>query len=391
MKLLEFIGFIIKYLLIGLGIAALFIVFMPERFSSFYPQQQAAQPSLSQQPNQTNRNTPVTSFADMLESVKPAVVSIKARSNAYNINSTVCKNLQALPPETNACALLNNGSGVFINDNGYLVTNAHVIQNAASIIVELNQGQQLMATVIGVDISSDIALLKVDSPSPSYLPLPSDDQSRVGDWVFAVGTPSMAFEQTVTQGIVSAKFFSRVSHYIQTDASLRPGNSGGALVNTKGELIGITSLSTRSEQGEKLYQSYAISASNVKHVVQQLMKDGEVHRGWLGLSGDMVINIDSISAELNLTPQQKEQLQQRINQLPYGKGIVVTAINPQGPAEQAGLQPLDILTQVNHKPIYNSADLISAIWNLPPKSKVTVKFMRDGQRHSQQVVLGQRN
>ncbi|WP_223669429.1 S1C family serine protease [Kangiella shandongensis] len=388
MKVLEFLGFIIKYLLIGLGIAALFIVFMPEKFS------QRTQPTQSVNTNIESLTHQVrgSGFADMLESVRPAVVSIKARSQAFPLNSEICgSSLQALPPDTNACAFLNNGSGVFIDDQGHIVTNAHVLDKAATIIVELNQGQQLQATTIGVDVESDIALLKVDIESPHYLELPKSDNSRVGDWVFAIGTPNMAFNQTVTQGIISAKFFSRVSHYIQTDAALRPGNSGGALVNAKGELIGITSLSTQTEQGDKLYQSYAIVANNVAHVVKQIKQHGEVRRGWLGLDGDMTINVDSIAAELTLTPLQKQQLQQRINQLPYGKGIVVTGINPQGPAEKAGLQPLDIITTVNDKPIYNSADLISAIWNLPPQSKITVEFMRNGEQHSQQVVLGQRS
>ncbi|AOE50496.1 trypsin-like peptidase domain-containing protein [Kangiella sediminilitoris] len=387
MKIFEFLGFIIKYLLIGLGIAALFIVFMPEKFS--HKNERAEQNT--GQPGNPPKIKLHDGFADMLQTVKPAVVSIKARSQAFPLNSEACgANLQALPPETNACAFLNNGSGVFIDDQGHLVTNAHVLDKAATVIVELNQGQQLDATIIGVDVDSDIALLQVDITPPHYLPLPQQDNSRVGDWVFAIGTPNMAFNQTVTQGIISAKFFSRVSHYIQTDASLRPGNSGGALVNSRGELIGITSLSTRSEQGEKLYQSYAIVANNVAHVVQQLMEHGEVNRGWLGLDGDMTINIRSISTELNLSEPQVQQLQQRINQLPYGKGIVVTGINTNGPADQAGMQPLDIITKVNDKPIYNSADLISAIWNLPPESEITVEYIRGNDTQTTEVTLGRR-
>ncbi|RDX38261.1 PDZ domain-containing protein [Kangiella sp. HD9-110m-PIT-SAG07] len=387
MKLLQFLGFIVKYLLIGLGIAALFIVFMPERFNH----KASIKQSTTIPQKQSVEVTEPQGFADMLESVTPAVVGIKARSQAFPLNSEACSSrLQALPPETNACAFLNNGSGVFIDAEGHLVTNAHVLDKASTIIVELESGQQLKAEMVGVDVDSDIALLKVDAEPSHYLPLPADDNSRVGDWVFAIGTPNMAFNQTVTQGIISSKFFSRVSHYIQTDAGLRPGNSGGALVNADGELIGITSLSTKSEQGEKLYQSYAIVASNVAHVVKQLQDNGEVRRGWLGLDGDMTINLDSISMELALNAEQKQQLQNRISQLPYGKGIVVTGVNPQGPADVAGLQSLDIITKVNDQPLYNTVDLISAIWNVTPESTVTVEFMRDGQRHTQDVVLGQR-
>ncbi|AKE52674.1 S1C family serine protease [Kangiella geojedonensis] len=386
MKLLEFIGFIVKYLLIGLGIAALFIVFMPDRFSS-----QDQQPTQQLKPI---ADTPRTQhgFADMLAKVTPAVVGIKARSQAFPLNSEACSSrLQALPPETNACAFLNNGSGVFIDNKGHLVTNAHVLDKASTIIVELQSGQQLKANIVGVDVDSDIALIKVDAEPTHYLPLPENDNSQVGDWVFAIGTPNMAFNQTVTQGIISSKFFSRVSHYIQTDAALRPGNSGGALVNAEGELVGITSLSTQSEQGEKLYQSYAIVANNVAHVVKQLKEHGQVRRGWLGLDGDMTINLDSISLELGLTPEQKQQLQDRISQLPYGKGIVITGINAEGPADQAGLQPLDIITKVNDEPIYNSIDLISAIWNLPPQTSVDIEFMRGDDMLNQTIKLGQRS
>lgn len=386
MKLLQTLGFLLKYLLLGLGIAALFIVFMPEKFSKLTtPKPPVQQQTTAVQPQK------ITGFADMLQNVQPAVVSIKARSKPLPLNSEACQSkLNSLPPATNACAFLNNGSGVFIDNQGHIVTNAHVINKAATIIVEVFQGQQFEAQVIGVDFESDIALLKIDLKSPNYLPLPTQDSSRVGDWVFTVGTPSMAFEQTVTQGIISAKFFSRVSHYIQTDAALRPGNSGGALVNTQGHLVGITSLSARNESGEKLYQSYAIVASNVSHIVRQLLEHGEVRRGWLGLDGDMTINIRSIAAELALTPKQQQQLQQRINQLPYGKGIVVTGITPQGPAEAAGLQPLDILTQVNHKQIYNSGDLISAIWNLTPETSVDIEVLRGGEKQTIEVTLGKK-
>ena len=397
MKLLEFIGFIVKYLLIGLGIAALFIVFMPDRFgidkAETQPaaiENQSSEKVASEKAALEQATAEKAGYADMLANVTPAVVSIKVRSQAFPLGSEACAELEAHPDGTNACAFLNNGSAVFIDAEGHLVTNAHVLENASTIIVELNDGPQLKAEVVGVDIQSDIALLKVDTQPKHFLSLPQNDNSRVGDWVFAIGTPSMGFHQTVTQGIISAKFFSRVSHYIQTDAALRPGNSGGALVNADGDLIGITSLSAQNNQGEKVYQSYAVAANNVAHIVEQLKADGVVKRGWLGMSGDMSINLNSISHELRLTAEQKQQLQQRIKQLPFGKGVVVTAISPQGPAEQAGLQQLDIITSVNNKPIYSLGDLTSAIWNLPPGSEVTVQFMRNDSENSQSIVLGSR-
>ncbi|PXF63331.1 S1C family serine protease [Kangiella spongicola] len=392
MKLLQSIGFIIKYLLIGLGIAALFIVFLPEKFSKQQnsSEQTENQPQLTQKASIEAPSGLKASYADMLAETTPSVVSIKVRSKVFSLDSGACAELEARPPDTNACAVLSDGSGVIIDGQGHIVTNAHVLDKAATVIVELKNGAQLKANIVGGDIESDIALLKVDAETPQFLPLPENDQSRVGDLVFAIGTPSLGFHQTVTQGIISAKFFTRVAHYIQTDAALRPGNSGGALVNANGELIGITSLSTLSNQGEKLYQSYAVSANNVRHIVEQIKKHGQVHRGWLGLSGDMTINLNSISYELGLTAEQRQELQNRIYQLPFGKGVVVTAVAAQGPAEQAGLKPLDIITEVNNKPIYNAVDLTSAIWNLEPGAEVTVNYMRDGTEHSQTITLGQR-
>lgn len=388
MQFLTYIGYILKYLLVGLGIAALFIVFMPGRFSinSSVQQIQPAetQPSL--------QSAPFTGYADMLDKARPAVVSIQARSKLYPLNDPECQNsLRAVPTGTNACAFLNNGSGVFIDEEGHIVTNAHVLDKAESIIVELLDRQKLAAEIIGLDKDSDLALLKVNHKPQQILPLVSEDNSRVGDIVFAIGTPYMAFEQTVTQGIISAKFFSRVSHYIQTDAALRSGNSGGALVNSQGDLVGITALSSRDESGEKTYQNFAIAAADVQHVVSELLEHGVVKRGWLGLNGDMTINFRSIVQEMNLAPPQQQLLASQIEQLPFGQGIVITAINGNGPADKAGLQALDIITEVNGQPINSTADLMAAIWNVAPETKVQLEFYRNGQKNETEVVLGYRD
>ncbi|WP_018625325.1 S1C family serine protease [Kangiella aquimarina] len=388
MQFLTYIGYIIKYLLVGLGIAALFIVFMPGRFSINSPSEQTTD-STVQVPQQV---VPFSGYADMLDKARPAVVSIQARSKLYPLNDPECQNsLRAIPSGTNACAFLNNGSGVFIDEQGHIVTNAHVLDKAESIIVELLNGQKLAATVIGLDKDSDLALLKVDYQPQHILSLGQEDKSRVGDIVFAIGTPYMAFEQTVTQGIISAKFFSRVSHYIQTDAALRSGNSGGALVNSQGELVGITALSSRDESGEKTYQNFAIAAADVQHVVNELLENGVVQRGWLGLNGDMTINFRSIVQEMNLPLPQQQLLASQIEQLPFGQGIVITAVNGNGPADKAGLQALDIITEVNGKPINSTADLMAAIWNVAPETEIQLEYYRDGQKNQAEVILGYRD
>ena len=375
-KPLTFLIFIAKYLFIGLGVAALLMVFLPQYFSVT-------------QPPTTTIIQPQASYSDMLHIAQSAVVTIQTRSDLFPLSSNECRNnLRSIPSGTNACAFLNNGSGVFINPDGYIVTNAHVIDKAKTIIVELGTGEKLTATVIGQDIDSDIALLAVDHKPSHFLPLPNNDTSRVGDIVFAIGTPYMAFEQTVTQGIVSAKFFSRVSHYIQTDASLRPGNSGGALIDAQGRLVGITSLSSMDDSEEKIYQNFAVLAKDVKHVVDQLQLQGKVDRGWLGLFGDMTINFRQIVEEIELDSEQQQQLFNQIQLLPFGRGIVITAVNGNGPADKAGLQPLDIITKVNGNPINNTGDMMAAIWNLPPKRKVNIEYLRNGKTLSTEVTLG---
>lgn len=388
MQFLTFIGYIVKYLLVGLGIAALFIVFIPGRFSI----NSTNEPVNQTQAQPAQQTLPFTGYADMLDKVKPAVVSIQARSKLYPFNDPECRNsLRAVPAGTNACAFLNNGSGVFIDSDGHIVTNAHVLDKAESVIIELLDGKKFAAQLVGLDKDSDLALLKVDHQPDHFLTLDSEDHSRVGDIVFAIGTPYMAFEQTVTQGIISAKFFSRVSHYIQTDAALRSGNSGGALVNSQGKLVGITALSSRDESGEKTYQNFAIAAADVHHVVKELLDNGQVQRGWLGLNGDMTINFRSIVQEMNLSPEQQQTLASHIEQLPFGQGIVITAINGNGPADKAGLKSLDIITEVNGQSINSTADMMAAIWNFPPKTKVDIEYYRNGKRETTEVILGYRD
>lgn len=142
---------------------------------------------------------------------------------------------------------------------------------------------------------------------------------------------------------------------------------------------------------KKTYQNFAIVAADVQHVVNELLENGEVQRGWLGLNGDMTINFRSIVQEMSLSPQQQQQLASQIEQLPFGQGIVITAVNGNGPADKAGLQPLDIITQVNSQSINTTADLMAAIWNAPPTTKVDIEYYRDGQKEQTEVVLGYRN
>lgn len=390
MKIFSTLTFIAKYILIGLGIAALLVLLMPNRFGL----------KLNDGNTQIEKsnNTVKPTAAEIIAKAKPAVVTLQVQSKAYPINSRQCfEGVRNYNNQQNACRFYNNGSGVLIDADGHLVTSAHVVtfslrgqvfDQAETILVEFSDSQKTTAQIIGLDLDSDIALLKINAKTNRYLPLADSNLTQVGDSVFAIGTPYMGFNQTVTSGIVSAKFFAKVSNYLQIDAQLSSGNSGGALINDAGKLVGITQLSTQEVSGEKTLQNFAIGSSDVASIVAQLKENGKIDRGWLGLNGEVVLNLDSVIQKSQLSDEAKNKLAQDIEQIPFGLGIIVTGINPSGPAELAGLQTLDVVTQVNGKPIYSSSDLLSAIWNKKPDEKVKVTYWRNGQESQTEVVLG---
>lgn len=412
MKIIKNLTFIAQYLLMGLGFAALLILLMPEQFGWQKINSQAALKPLqadSSKPN-SNEESAFIAATEMLKAARQAVVTLQVRSKNYPINSQPCfYGVRAHNQNQNACSYFNSGSGVIIDQAGHIVTNAHVItfsargqvfDQAETILVEFIDGKKAKATIKGIDLESDLALLKIDlktnptlGEEMNFLPLTPITQAQIGEPIYAIGTPYMGFQQTVTSGIVSAKFFSRVSNYLQIDAELRTGNSGGALINTKGKLVGITQLSTQATSnqegtGEKILQNFAIAVHDVARVVEQLKEFGEVKRGKLGLNGDMSINLDSIISEKQLSPEFAQKLQQDIEKLPFGLGIVVTGIDANGAAEKAGIKEFDIVTQVNNQPIYNSNDLLGAIWNKKPNEKVQVTYWRNGRKAETEVFLG---
>lgn len=412
MKIIKNLTFIAQYLLIGLGFAALLVLLMPEKFGWQKINSQATLRPLqtgSSKPSD-NQNGSVIVATEMLQTARQAVVTLQVRSKNYPINSQPCfYGVRAHSQNQNACSYLNSGSGVILDKEGYIVTNAHVVtfsargqvfDQAEIVLVEFTNGKKAKATIQGIDLESDLALLKLDSGLTNqehYLPLATNVKAPIGEPIYAIGTPYMGFQQTVTSGIISAKFFSRVSNYLQIDAELRTGNSGGALLNRSGQLIGITQLSTQhssqspaghENSSEKILQNFAIAAHDVARVVEQLKEHGAVQRGWLGLNGDMSVNLQSIIKEKQLQPEQAQELQKNIEILPFGLGIVVTGIDNNGPAQKAGIQEFDIVTQIDQQPIYNTNDLLGAIWNKKPKESITVTYWRNGQKAETEVVLG---
>lgn len=267
----------------------------------------------------------------------------------------------------------NLGSGVIISQDGYIVTNSHVISKADNIIVMLNDGRKATAKVIGSDVESDLAVIKVDLTG--LKPLGFREQStQVGDVVLAIGNP-FGVGQTVTQGIISATGrtglgINTVEDFIQTDAAINPGNSGGALVDAYGQLVGInTAIFSRS--GGSMGIGFAIPTEIVKLVMNGIIKDGKVHRGWLGI-------------ELQSSMKDPTKLSDDT------QGVEVMNVMRDGPAAKAGLQKGDIITAMDNKPVNDANTLIQLVARKAPNSVVNLQVMRNKAQSSVNVTLGER-
>ncbi|MBN8735795.1 MAG: trypsin-like peptidase domain-containing protein [Xanthomonadales bacterium] len=265
------------------------------------------------------------------------------------------------------------GSGVIFTPDGYVLTNNHVISGADDIQVMLHDGRVAHARVIGTDPDTDLAVLKIDAGT---LPTTRIDPSppRVGDVVLAIGNP-FGIGQTVTMGIVSALqrqlALSPYEDFIQTDAAINSGNSGGALVNAEGQLVGINTAMLEHDTGAQGI-GFAIPVRTAKRVLEQIVEQGHVSRGWLGVEvGNVVVSADS--------------------GLPAAaRGATVVDVYPGGPAAQAGLQPGDILLKVDKQPIIDSADLRAREAETKPGTRVAVSGLRAGEPFHAEVVLAQR-
>lgn len=304
-----------------------------------------------------------TNFTSAAEAVTPAVVNIKSSNNAegdwwgsgYSGSS---------------------GSGVIISSDGYIVTNNHVIEEGRNIEVTLNDKRKFSAVLVGVDPSTDLALVKIEAKGLAYLTLGNSDSIRVGEWVLAVGNP-FNLESTVTAGIVSAKGRSidildddyRVESFIQTDAAVNPGNSGGALVNTNGELVGInTAIITRSGRYEGY--SFAIPSNLAKKVIKDLRDFGVVQRAILG------VRIDPVTSEL------AEKLD-----LPSIEGIYINDVTKNSGAGEAGLKKGDVIVKINGVKTSSIPELQELIARLRPGNSADVEYIRNGKKRKAKVLL----
>ncbi|MGA2407639.1 MAG: Do family serine endopeptidase [Bacteroidales bacterium] len=268
------------------------------------------------------------------------------------------------------------GSGVIISNDGYIVTNNHVVENAESVDVTLNDKRTFTAKVVGRDPGSDIALLKIKADNLPYIKFGDSEQLRLGEWVLAVGNP-FNLTSTVTAGIVSAKGRTlglnegtyKIESFIQTDAALNMGNSGGALVNTKGLLIGITS-AIMSPNGAYAGNSFAIPVTIVKKVVDDLKEYGEVQRAIIG------VNIQDLQSE--------DATKHGLNNL---RGVLVTGINPDGSAQEAGMKKNDVIVKFDGQPVNTMSELQEQVGKHRPGDKVSVTYIRNGNESTVPITL----
>ncbi len=273
-----------------------------------------------------------------------------------------------------------SGSGVIISNDGYIVTNNHVISGASEVSITLDNKQNYTAKVIGSDPTTDIALLKVDAKELPFLTYGNSDDIQVGEWVLAVGNP-FNLNSTVTAGIVSAKARNinilsqqySIESFIQTDAAVNPGNSGGALVNTKGELIGINT-AIASQTGSYVGYSFAVPVNIVKKIVADIIEFGEVQRAYIG------VNIQDIDA------QKAKEL--GMNEI---KGVYVAGVNEKGAAEEAGIKEGDIILYVEQNEVNSSAELQEQISKYRPGDKINVTIDHKNSIKNYTITLKNKN
>ncbi|KTD00723.1 Protease DO [Legionella geestiana] len=318
----------------------------------------------------------IPTLAPVLKQVMPAIVNIAVQgvmpgipSAAEEDEAPANPNQRMVPEKPRKFQTI--GSGVIIDPkNGVIITNDHVVRNATLITVTLQDGRRLKARVLGSDSETDLAVLKVEAKNLKSLPVGDSDKAEVGDFVVAIGNPfglnSYGNSQSATFGIISALKRSDlniegVENFIQTDAAINPGNSGGALVNARGELIGINT-AIISPYGGNVGIAFAIPINMARDVVQQILKFGSIHRGLMG------IFVQHLTPELAQAMGYSEDFQ----------GALVAQVNPNSPAEKAGLKPGDVIVQINDTKITQATQVKTTISLLRVGTDAKIQIRRDG-------------
>ena len=343
--------------------------------------------TVAPEPAQANIVVPMTqgvpSLAPMLKTVMPAVVNISVTSKVEIQNPLMQDPFfrrffegQGGAPEQQEREAQSTGSGVIIDAaKGYVITNNHVVEQADEIKVRLSDDREFDAKLIGRDPDTDVAVLQIKAEKLTAIPLADSDKAQVGDFVVAIGSP-FGLRQTVTSGIISATGRATgiseggYEDFIQTDASINPGNSGGALVNLRGELVGIPS-NILSRSGGNIGIGFAIPINQASSVMKQLVEHGSVQRGRIGVVGQ------------DVTPDLAKAFG-----LPSARGAVVAQVVPDSPAAKAGLKPEDIILEANGREVQSFAQLRNAVGLMRVGDKVDLKVMREGKMRNLTVVVG---
>jgi serine protease DegS len=367
------LGYIARFVIVGLAAAFVLIMVRPELLRARQP---TSLPANTPQP-QAVVGAPASTYADAVARSAPSVVNVYA-------DRVVAE--RSLPPQLEGLfgdmwpgyrqrRERSLGSGVILDTDGHIVTNNHVIDAASTIKVQLADGRVADAKVMGRDADTDLAVLQVDLQNLPAMALGRSDTLRVGDVVLAIGNP-VGLSQTVTQGIVSATGrgqlgVARFENFIQTDAAINLGNSGGALVNTAGELVGInTAIFARNAGIEGI--GFAIPVNLVRGVMEEIFKNGRVIRGWLGV------------VPQDLTPEQARALG-----APDG-GVLVANLYVNSPALRAGLRPGDLITRIDDEPMQSAQEALSYVAKLAPGATVRIRGLRRGERFDMRAQVVER-
>ena len=317
-----------------------------------------------------------TGYALAAMRAAPAVVSVTATRMSRNPHADDPRFRFFFGDQGGQQAQVGLGSGVIVSPEGYLLTNHHVVEDATEIEVQLADGRQTRARVVGSDSETDIAVLKIDLDQLPSITLGNVRALRVGDAVLAIGNP-FNVGQTVTAGIVSAldrnqAGSSPFQNFIQTDAAINPGNSGGALVDAQGHLVGInTAIFSRS--GGSLGIGFAVPVDTAREVMDALLRGGSVRRGWIGVE------------PRDLTPELADSLN-----LPVKAGVLITGVLQDGPAARGGLRPGDVVVNIAGKPVQNTGALFAAVAAQAPDSTVVIGVQRGAQALDVKVQLAER-
>lgn len=320
-------------------------------------------------------------FINLVKRTSPSIVQINVKADRPVFERYFGETIpNEQPPSMEITGI---GSGVIVSDDGYILTNNHVIQNAKEIIITLHNGKEYIAEVIGSDpgqtevSGTDLAVLKIDEKELPALPFGDSDALEVGEWVIAIGTP-FNLSQTVTRGVVSAKdrvnYGIKYSNFIQTDAPINKGNSGGALINIRGELVGINTLiATNGYTVGNVGIGFAIPSNIANDLLPQLIEHGKITRGWLG------IRMHSVSHDLA----------EKLN-LNEPRGALVIEVAQNSPAEKAGIKPGDVVIEFNEKIIKDTSHLMQVVASSGVGTKVKGKVLRNGKEVHLTVKLDKR-